>query len=102
MSDNPYIPPESDIRVDPALNAKPAFIRKFVYSFAGCFFPLAVISVSVLSGDVIKPVLIGAFIASLFGGVVGGMFPSNRKWVYIPVSIAFVWLGMWVLGNVGR
>ena len=102
MRDNPYTPPESDVRVNPALNAKSPFIRKFVYSFAGCFFPLAVISVSVLSADIIKPILIGSFIASLAGGVVGGLFPLNSKWVYIPVSIAFVWLGMWALGSVGR
>lgn len=102
MNDNRYTPPESDIRVDSSLNPKTPFLRKFLYSFAGCFLPLAAISISVLSGAVIKPVLIGSFAASLFGGAVGGLFPSNRKWVYIPVSVALVWLGMWALGNAGR
>lgn len=102
MIDNRYTPPQSDIRVESALKTKTPFIRKFIYSFAGCFIPLAAISISVLSGAVIKPVLMGSFIASLFGGAVGGLFPSNKKWVYISVSVALVWLGMWALGNAGR
>lgn len=102
MSDNRYTPPESDIRVNSAPNTKAPFIRKFLYSFAACFIPLVAISISVLSSAVIKPVLIGSFTASLFGGIVGGLIPSNKKWLYISISVALVWLGMWALGNVGR
>lgn len=99
MTRNRYTPPESDIRVGSAPNKKTPFTRKFFYSFIGCFAPLLAICISVLSEDVVKPIIIGSFIASLFGGLVGGLFPSNKKWVYIPVSIALVWLGMWALGN---
>jgi len=100
MTDKRYTPPESDLRIDSVAETSTPFLRKFSYSFLGCFLPLAGVSLMLTSPNV-KPALIASFAVSLFGGAAGGLFPSNRKWVYIPLSMALVCLGIWALSHVG-
>ena len=65
---------------------------KYIFAFITCFIFCVPFFVFVVTKPHIYQSLLTSFVFSVLGGLLGAIFPSNKKHIYLPMSVFLLFL----------